>query len=1218
MPIPSGVETVTVSSGVPMTTPDGSLMRGHIRFVAPDLAVAPSDNYTLGGEAVAELVDGEFTITLVAPDATGINPTGWTYVVIGEFTNAPDWETFAVLTKDEPSVFLSDVIESEAITPAFSTIYLRRDGGTMTGDLVLAGDPNAALEATTKQYTDAGDALKLAIANNLSDLANPVTARTNLGLGNSAVLDVGRIENTVADGEAVGLSSGIILGGELNVNDSNPLLLDIGATVGFVVDYVTDPENPTLVRVASAAQSVLLTDLVNPVTWWLMDSAGVVTQQSTRPTNTQRRTHLQLGGTVQSGGVAIIAEQSLPVSLSQPTNQLYDLMYALGSFTIQGNQIASNGANLTFAKTAGTVFAPSFNRFADDVLTADPHVSTIVAQAPVEFRYILQATNPVPPPVTAVDVSHYDVNNVITLIPGGANTSTVQRVYAFPLNNPQDQIVIQYGQTTYPSLDDAVAAIATSSHIVNPTARDNGILLGFIVATKSATDLSSTSQARFVDAAKFSSGSAGSGVADLSGFALLSGSTFTGPIILDDDPATALGAATKQYVDGLDAANVKLTGVQSVAGAKKFTDPFEVESGLDTNLLTVEQTNTGAAAGVMKLIGGSSANQAFLGSYQGAATNAWSIRSDGRIEMGDAAVARDTFLSRAAAAVLQVTSQVRVTGSAPSNVADLTRKDYVDTADALKASLTGATFTGAIGSTGASTTSTSLSSQVTGDSVARFFRSVDGAMEWGSGSATRDVRLERTAADTMESPDTWSFGELSIDGAAVKRDTAMPAAEFIAQSDFRVAHRGSGGEFPEHTLAAYESAVAAGAEAIEVSVQVTADGVLVCGHDTDIERMTGISGVDMSDLSYAALRNVVQVNAKSLLGEGWELQPWPTVKEVLDRFLGKVVIFIEPKTNPGVTPLQELLDTYPRANETVVWKVYYTSPSKTWALANGYIVWAYIDADTTAGEMDAEDAEVTFWGVPTEATDSKISEVVARGKQVMVWSIHRHYDYDRVHALGVEGKMSSQWIYLYNEPVLPQSRWDLHRISEPGTLGRLKENPNYALQYDETGRGFIPLAALPNNAVLMGGRRASVAQAAGTYKISYAMTWDDVPGANIHSGIAFAKPDDRPYIFSAANTTGGYHVVFRSNGDLQLYRHDAGVTTGVQLDTQATELPVNGAKMTFEVDVTPTDVTVTRTDVGPYSATSADTTYRGQYWHLSAGSVSVDAEKPYFEDVDLT
>ena len=109
MAIPVGVETVTVSSGEPLTLPDGTFVRGHIRFVAPPMMVVPSDDYTLGGEAVAELVDGAFSITLVAGDATDINPTGWTYAVYGEFTNAVDWTSEAFLVKANPTVKLGSL-----------------------------------------------------------------------------------------------------------------------------------------------------------------------------------------------------------------------------------------------------------------------------------------------------------------------------------------------------------------------------------------------------------------------------------------------------------------------------------------------------------------------------------------------------------------------------------------------------------------------------------------------------------------------------------------------------------------------------------------------------------------------------------------------------------------------------------------------------------------------------------------------------------------------------------------------------------------------------------------------------------------------------------------------------------------------------------------------------------------------------------------------------
>jgi glycerophosphoryl diester phosphodiesterase len=58
-----------------------------------------------------------------------------------------------------------------------------------------------------------------------------------------------------------------------------------------------------------------------------------------------------------------------------------------------------------------------------------------------------------------------------------------------------------------------------------------------------------------------------------------------------------------------------------------------------------------------------------------------------------------------------------------------------------------------------------------------------------------------------------------------------------------IAHRGASDALAEHTLAAYQRAIAAGADALECDVRLTADLVLVCVHDRRIDRTSDGRGV---------------------------------------------------------------------------------------------------------------------------------------------------------------------------------------------------------------------------------------------------------------------------------------------------------------------------------------------------------------------------------------
>ncbi len=83
-----------------------------------------------------------------------------------------------------------------------------------------------------------------------------------------------------------------------------------------------------------------------------------------------------------------------------------------------------------------------------------------------------------------------------------------------------------------------------------------------------------------------------------------------------------------------------------------------------------------------------------------------------------------------------------------------------------------------------------------------------------------------------------------------------------------IAHRGASGDAPEHTLAAYKLALKHGADFVEPDLQLTKDGVLVCLHDTTLERTTNVA-------------EVFPDRAKTLRGK----KTWPVVEFTLDEIL---------------------------------------------------------------------------------------------------------------------------------------------------------------------------------------------------------------------------------------------------------------------------------------------------------------------------------------------
>ena len=61
---------------------------------------------------------------------------------------------------------------------------------------------------------------------------------------------------------------------------------------------------------------------------------------------------------------------------------------------------------------------------------------------------------------------------------------------------------------------------------------------------------------------------------------------------------------------------------------------------------------------------------------------------------------------------------------------------------------------------------------------------------------------------------------------------------------FVIAHRGSSGQYPEHSIGAYTSAYIYGADYVELDVQITKDNHLVTSHDPCLKDTTNVENYE--------------------------------------------------------------------------------------------------------------------------------------------------------------------------------------------------------------------------------------------------------------------------------------------------------------------------------------------------------------------------------------
>ena len=365
-------------------------------------------------------------------------------------------------------------------------------------------------------------------------------------------------DKTVIDIESqASQSTQLISGGELSINDASNGIINIGASVGHIIDAsdINDIQHNDLDAVATTYTIPLVDRQNNNVSYiyyYWTGSAFALAHKSTRLTASERRDYIELGAAVHStAGGNIEFTNDFPLWGVSVKSQVDDLMEAIKAFNLSGNAISAASNDLTIAKSAGFIF-----KRAVSPNTKAPNEKSlgVLNSATNLFRYRLQDGTEFTT-TSAIDPDNYDNNGTLDTVP--QNDWSIQRLGIFSSN----QIRIQYGQSTYNTKTAAIDGIFTESFTYEPNISENGVILAYVIVKQGATDLSDNTQAAFYQAGKFGGAFAsGSGLVDLQ--EAYNNST-------DPEIITSNGALTLKNGGSLDTDNV--FEVQNLAGTETFS-----------------------------------------------------------------------------------------------------------------------------------------------------------------------------------------------------------------------------------------------------------------------------------------------------------------------------------------------------------------------------------------------------------------------------------------------------------------------------------------------------------------------------------------------------------------------------------------------------------------------------------------------------------------------
>lgn len=444
-------------------------------------------------------------------------------------------------------------------------------------------------------------------------------------------------------------------------------------------------------------------------------------------------------------------------------------------------------------------------------------------------------------------------------------------------------------------------------------------------------------------------------------------------------------------------------------------------------------------------------------------------------------------------------------------------------------------------------------------------------------------------------------------------DPTYPTATWAALAEKPaprwIAHRGGRFMAPENTVEAYRMAAELGIDAIEIDVYLLQDGGLVVMHDSTATRTSNLTGPTGGLTTSAALRGRIDAG-------NWFCNTWPNdlriplFADVLADIGGMVPLVVHCNNSGSGAAAVAAVQRHERADSVLI--MAWNEAELAAARAAG-IPTILLDEDgTLVGQTYAGllAAGTEYIGLnPALTPVASIQAAAAAGLKVIVYTVNRRSDCAALPQDAVWAVISDDpWYVKAFGPMRSRdifsAQTNFHGMI--GIVGGQEDRGSY-----QAPAWFVLDASGTRhdaNLSYLGVMQGYLGPLSDEFTLDFDFVLDaaDSGGASLQLQLTV---DDVEYDDDVDNLGGtrqpGYNILMRSNGGLDIFRTAHGTAPATKVGGVVTAALTPGAVNHLRVQVTPTQLTVTRSNIStPNSVTVTDSTYRGGlYPHLGVRSV---------------